>query len=65
MSREKLANMMDVNVKLINDICSNEISITPDFAMGLSKVFGTSQDFWINLQNLTDSWNLNNKDQNK
>jgi len=65
MSRENLANMMEVNVKIINDICSDESPITPDIAIGLSKVFKTSQDFWINMQNFTDSWNLKNKDQNK
>jgi addiction module HigA family antidote len=38
----------------VNQIINNRRKITPDFAIRLSKFFGTSAEFWLNLQTIYD-----------
>jgi addiction module HigA family antidote len=49
-SQYRLAKDMNVPARRINEIVHGKRSITPDTALRLSKYFGLSERFWINLQ---------------
>ncbi|MBA3074543.1 MAG: HigA family addiction module antidote protein [Anaerolineae bacterium] len=49
-SQYKLAKDISVPPRRINEIVHGTRGITPDTALRLSKYFGLSERFWINLQ---------------
>jgi addiction module HigA family antidote len=49
-SQYRLAKDISVHPRRINEIVHGKRSITPDTALRLSKYFGMSERFWINLQ---------------
>ncbi len=49
-SQYKLAKDVSVSARRINEIIQGKRSITPDTALRLSRYFGLSERFWINLQ---------------
>ncbi len=49
-SQYRLAKDMSVPARRINEIVHGKRSITPDTALRLSRYFGLSERFWINLQ---------------
>lgn len=55
-SQGDLAKAMGVSRKTVNELCGNKRGITAETAMLLSKVLGTSTEFWINLQIMNDLW---------
>ena len=40
----------------VNELCRGRRAITADTALILSRVFGTSPEFWLNTQRRTDIW---------
>ena len=50
MSAHALAMALRVPAPRINDIVREKRSITPDTALRLARYFGTSAEFWLNLQ---------------
>ncbi|MBI5235034.1 MAG: HigA family addiction module antidote protein, partial [Deltaproteobacteria bacterium] len=53
-SQYKLAKDISVSARRINEIVQGKRSITPDTALRLSRFFGLSERFWINLQTRYD-----------
>jgi antitoxin HigA-1 len=49
-SQYRLAKDINVLARRINEIVQGKRSITPDTALRLSRFFGLSERFWINLQ---------------
>jgi len=49
-SQTKLANTMLVSPRRINEIVLGKRAITADTALRLARVFGTSVQFWMGLQ---------------
>lgn len=49
-SQSQLARDIDVPHRRINEIVNGKRAITPDTAMRLSVYFGTTAEFWMNLQ---------------
>lgn len=49
-SQYKLAKDISVPARRINEIVQGKRSISPDTALRLSRYFGISERFWINLQ---------------
>jgi len=49
-SQYRIAKDINVPARRINEIVHGKRSITPDTALRLSKYFGLSERFWINLQ---------------
>ena len=49
-SQYRLAKDINVPARRINEIVQRKRSITPDTALRLSRFFGLSERFWINLQ---------------
>jgi addiction module HigA family antidote len=49
-SQSRLARDIAVPTRRINEICLGKRSVTPDTALRLARFFGTTPDFWMNLQ---------------
>ena len=54
MSQYRLAKEISVSPRRINEIVHGQRSITADTALRLSRYFGTSDRFWLNLQTRYD-----------
>jgi addiction module HigA family antidote len=52
MSAAELARKMDVPTNRVTQILNGTRSITGDIALRLAHFFGTSAEFWLNLQSL-------------
>ena len=50
LSQYRLAKDISVSARRINEIVHGTRSITADTALRLSRYFGTSERFWLNLQ---------------
>jgi len=53
-SQYRLAKSISVPPRRINEIVKGQRSITADTALRLSRFFGLSERFWINLQSWYD-----------
>ena len=53
-SRSRLAEEIRVPSRRINLIVNRKRAVTPDTALRLARYFGTSADFWLNLQQRWD-----------
>ena len=51
-SREDLAELIESPVQLVNEIIAGQGAITPETAEGLSAAFGTSVQFWMNMESV-------------
>ena len=54
LSQSRLARDINVPTRRINEICLGKRRITPDTALRLGRYFGTSAEFWMNLQQRHD-----------
>lgn len=52
MSASDLARILKVPPNRITEICAGKRAITADTALRLARYFGTSDRFWMNLQNI-------------
>ncbi len=50
LTQKELADSIRVPYQRINEIINGRRGITPSTALRLSKFFGVSPDFWLNLQ---------------
>jgi len=56
LTQSALAEAMGVQRKHVNELCNNRRNITAATALILSRVFGNSADFWLNVQRRSDLW---------
>jgi len=49
-SQRDLANAIHVPYQRINELVNQKRGVTPSTALRLSKFFGVSADYWLNLQ---------------
>ncbi len=50
LSQNKLALALHVPASLVNRIVNNKLRISAEMALRLGRYFGTSPEFWLNLQ---------------
>jgi len=55
-SQGQLAKVMGVGRKTVNELCMNRRGVTSETDFLLAKVFGTTPEFWLNLQIVNDLW---------
>jgi antitoxin HigA-1 len=55
MSAAELARNLDVPTNRVTQILNRQRAITGDTALRLAHFFGTTSEFWLNLQNLYES----------
>jgi len=51
-----LANALGVSRQTINELLRERRAITPVMALRLSRLFGNSPEFWLNVQHARDLW---------
>lgn len=56
MSQTELAERLRVSYPRINRLVNGKRGVTPDTALRLSKLFGTTPGFWLNGQRNWDLW---------
>jgi antitoxin HigA-1 len=56
MTQANLAEKMGVTVQTVNLLVNGRRSVTAETALALAEVFGTSPEFWMNLQTSLDLW---------
>lgn len=54
LTQAKIAGLLNVGVKTINEIYNEKRGITPLMALKLSCLLGTTPEFWMNLQSNYD-----------
>ena len=60
LTQAALADAMGVQRKHVNELCNNRRKVTAATALILSRVFGNSPDFWLNVQRRSDLWEAAN-----
>ncbi|MGO9450863.1 MAG: HigA family addiction module antitoxin [Candidatus Binataceae bacterium] len=56
LTQSVLAEAMGVQRKHVNELCNDRRNVTVPTALILSRVFGNSPDFWLNVQRRSDLW---------
>ncbi len=56
LTQAALADAMGVQRKHANELCNDRRNVTAATALILARVFGTSPDFWLNVQRRNDLW---------
>lgn len=54
----QLAKAMGVSRRVVNQICRDKMAVTGMEAALLSRVLGTTPEFWLNLQLIRNAWIL-------
>lgn len=54
-----LAEILDVHRNTASSLVNNHCRVSLEMAVKLAKAFGTTAEFWLNLQNNLDLWELN------
>ena len=52
-----LAKRLGVTRQTVNDIVRKKRNLSPDMCVRLGRLFGTTPQFWMNMQGKIDIWN--------
>jgi addiction module HigA family antidote len=53
-SQTKLADMLGVSRRAVNEIVNERRPVTTDMALRLARFFNTTPEFWLNMQRVVD-----------
>jgi addiction module HigA family antidote len=56
LSPTELATQLGVSSRTINELLREQRPITPDLAHRLARIFNTTPEFWLRLQEAVDIW---------
>jgi addiction module HigA family antidote len=56
LSVSALAEALGVSRQSVNELLRERRAVSPDMALRLARLFGTSPEFWLNLQRNVDLW---------
>lgn len=59
MSVAQLAAAVGVTRQTVNDLLRERRALSPSMALRLARLFGTTPEFWLNLQQAVDLWDAN------
>ena len=62
LTQTEFAARLGVSYPRLNEIVRRKRSVTPDTALRLARVLGTSADFWLGLQQDWDLWHAMRSD---
>lgn len=51
-----LATALGVSRQTVNELLRERRAVSPEMALRLSRLFGNSPEFWLNLQRAVDLW---------
>ena len=60
LTQAALALAVGIPRKHVNELCNDRRTVTAATALILSRVFGNTADFWLNVQRRTDLWSVLN-----
>lgn len=58
MSQTELARRLDISFPRVNEIINGKRAVSADTALRLARLFGTSAELWLGLQQAVDLWDL-------
>ena len=58
-SQTDLARLMGVSRRTISEVIHERRRLTPDIAFRLAKVFNSTSEMWLNMQQAVDLWEAN------
>ena len=56
LTQHQLASLLKVSRRTINEIVTEKRSVSPDMAHRLARLFNTTAEFWLGLQQDVDLW---------
>ncbi len=56
MTQQELADRIGVSYPRVNELVNAKRGLTPDTALRLARLFGTTAEFWLNGQLAWDLW---------
>ena len=56
LTQTELAQRLGVSRRVVSEIIHERRSVTPDLAHRLARVFSTTPEFWLRLQQAVDMW---------
>lgn len=56
LSVARLAELLGVSRQSVNQLVREKRAVSPDMALRLGKLFGTTAQYWLNLQRNVDLW---------
>ena len=62
LTQQQLAEGIKVSYQRVNELINGKRGITTSTALRLAKYFGTSPDFWLNMQRATDIYQVSKKE---
>lgn len=62
LSVSALAKRVGVSRQTINELVNERRAVSPDMALRLGKLFGTTPQYWLNLQHNVDLWDSLERD---
>jgi addiction module HigA family antidote len=65
LSTSSMAKALGVSRQTINEILRERRSITPSMSLRLSRLFGNSPEFWLNVQHAWDLWDSEQRFKNE
>jgi len=65
LSTTSMATALGVSRQTINEILRERRSITPPMSLRLSRLFGNSPEFWLNVQHAWDLWDSEQRFKNE
>ena len=64
LTQAKLSDDLHVGIKTLSELYNEKRGITPLMALKLAEYFGTTPQFWLNLQNAYDLYKTYEKEKN-
>jgi addiction module HigA family antidote len=58
MSQTELARRLGISFPRVNEIINGKRAVTTDTALRLARLFGTTAELWLGLQQAVDLWDL-------
>lgn len=65
LSVASLASALLVSRQTVNDLLRERRALSPEMALRLSKLFGTSAELWTNFQRAVDLWDASRNIRNE
>ena len=56
LTQERLAEEIGVSRQTVNELVSERRALSPSMALRLARLFGTSPEYWLNMQRNVDIW---------
>jgi addiction module HigA family antidote len=58
MTQTELASRLGISFPRVNEIINGKRAVTADTALRLARLFGTTAELWLGLQQAVDLWDL-------